>query len=107
LRRISLEYAKPGMKLAKPLYDKWGNMLLSAGAIFNERRLRLLPHKGVRELSIEDSRVDDVVWDPLVKPETQQEAIKAMSDVISRMSKAKMCNRLIWILPHRSIKARK
>ena len=83
MRRISIEYAKPEMELAKPLYDKWGNMLMSSGAILNERHLRLLPHKGVRELSIEDSRVDDVVWDPLVKPETQQEAIKAMSDVIS------------------------
>ncbi|MDD5092902.1 MAG: HD domain-containing protein [Dehalococcoidia bacterium] len=83
MRRISVKYAQPEMELAKPLFDKWGNMLLPIGAKLTERQLRLLPNKGVRELSIEDSRVDDVLWDPLIKPETQQEAVKAISDLLT------------------------
>ncbi|MCL0058404.1 HD domain-containing protein [Dehalococcoidia bacterium] len=78
MRRISIEYAKPGMELGRPLFDKHGDMLLPACTVLEEKHLTFLKGKGVWEVLIEDPRVDDLTIKPLVKLDMQKEAVEAM-----------------------------
>jgi len=42
LRRVSLEKAKGGMEIARPVLDVQGNMLLAAGIELREKHLEFL-----------------------------------------------------------------
>lgn len=72
MRRVSLEKAKSGMEIARPVLDVQGNMLLSTGIELREKHIEFLKSKGVYELLIEDRRVPDLTIKPLVKPEMQR-----------------------------------
>ena len=78
MRRISLEYARPGMKLSGPIFHKYGEMLLPAGTELLENHLKVMEESGVWELLIEDPRVSDLKIKPLVKLDMQKEAVAAM-----------------------------
>lgn len=83
MRRVSLEKAKGGMEIARPVLDVHGNMLLSTGIELREKHLEFLKGKGVYELLIEDRRVPDLTIKPLVKPEMQRESIEAMRRLLN------------------------
>ena len=78
MRRVSIEHAKVGMELGRPLFDKYGDMLLPAGTELQEKHLKFLQDKGVWELLVEDARVADLTIKPLIKLDMQNEAIAAM-----------------------------
>jgi len=83
MRRVSVEKAKPGMELAKPLMDKHGKMLLPANVELEQKHIEFLWEKEVWELLIEDSRVSDLTIKPLIRMETQKEAVEAMRRLLN------------------------
>ncbi len=83
MRRVSVEKAKVGMELAKPVIDRHGKMLLPANVELQQKHIGFLWEKEVWELFIEDSRVSDLVIQPLVRPEIHKDATEAMRKLLS------------------------
>lgn len=68
MRRITLKYARPGMKLGLPVYDNFGIEVLNGNVTLDDRSLSLLVKNGIREILIEDWRVDDIIVAPMFSP---------------------------------------
>lgn len=71
------------MELARPVYDKKGNMLVAAHVELTEKHIEFLWAKEVYELLIDDLRVPDLTIKPLVSIEIQQEAVQAMRRLLT------------------------
>jgi HD-GYP domain-containing protein (c-di-GMP phosphodiesterase class II) len=88
MRRISVQYAKPGMTLAKPLYDGYGHAILSQGARLSNEWAQVLGHMPVAELFVVDDRNQDAVVSPLVSPELEGALAEALSRFIASVQVA-------------------
>lgn len=60
MRRISMQYAQPGMVLSRDVYDHYGNMILPQGTRLTLDNVAALGRMGGGELFFDDRRVDDV-----------------------------------------------
>ena len=82
MRRISGNYAKPGMILSRPVYDAQGFEVIESGTKLNEKLLQILSIQNVAEIIIEDWRVADVPVQQLISPEHEGRAIQALRQII-------------------------
>jgi HD-GYP domain-containing protein (c-di-GMP phosphodiesterase class II) len=78
MQRISSVYAKPGMVLASPIYDNWGDMVLQKGVILDARDIAQIESIGVGELFVSNARTNDIRIFPLVPPELEGAVSKAL-----------------------------
>ena len=85
MRRILVNYAKPGMVLARDLHDGYGHTLLEKGSQLGPEHVQALARVGVTELLIEDDRVNDVVASPLISPELSGAAAEALTQILCRL----------------------
>ena len=83
MRRVSVEKAEPGMELARPAFDIYGNMLIPGSTEITRKHLDFLKQRPIWELLIEDSRVPELTIKHLVKPEMQRESIEAMRRLLN------------------------
>jgi HD-GYP domain-containing protein (c-di-GMP phosphodiesterase class II) len=83
MRRISVQYAKPGLVLAKPLYDGYGHAILGQGARLSTEWVQVLGNMPVAELFIIDERNKDAVVSPLISPELEGALAEALSRFIA------------------------
>jgi len=83
MRRISAKCAKPGQVLGYAVYDNYGNMLLREETKLNEKCLEVLKNSNVAEIFIEDWRLSDVPVAPLISPEIEGKAAKALKKLYS------------------------
>jgi HD-GYP domain-containing protein (c-di-GMP phosphodiesterase class II) len=70
------------MVLGRPVYDSYGRMICDAGIELTEWDIRTLCGYGVGELTIDDSRVADVLVQPLIPPEVEAVASQALKDLV-------------------------
>lgn len=82
MRRISGNYAKPGMTLSKPVYDAQGFEVIESGTKLDDKLLRTLSIHNVAEIIIEDWRVADVPVQQLISPEHEGRAIQALRQIM-------------------------
>lgn len=82
MRRIGARFAKPEMKLLRPVYDNSGLLLFERLTVLDEAKVGQLQVYGVREVIIDDPRVEDVPVQPLISPELEAEAIRALRDLM-------------------------
>jgi hypothetical protein len=82
MRRVSVENAQMGMILARAIYDGSGTLILDAGTVLDAIHLPVLPRLEVREIIIQDSRVDDVIIVPLISEETEAHAVRLLHSLI-------------------------
>jgi HD-GYP domain-containing protein (c-di-GMP phosphodiesterase class II) len=78
MRRLAVENAQMGMILARGIYDGSGNMILDAGTVLDAIHLPVLPRLEVKDIIIQDSRVDDVIIVPAISEETEAHAIRLL-----------------------------
>lgn len=78
MQRISALYVKPGMELARPVYDSWGDQVLPVGAILDARDVAKVDDIGVGELFICNSKTEDINVLPLLPPELEGAMSKAL-----------------------------
>jgi HD-GYP domain-containing protein (c-di-GMP phosphodiesterase class II) len=88
MRRILVNYAEPGMILARDLHDGYGHVLLDKGTQLGPEHVQALARVGVSELLIEDDRVNDVVIAPLISPELRGAAAEALTQILARLEGA-------------------
>jgi len=82
MRRISVENAKLGMILARAIYDGSGRLILDAGTVLDAIHLPVLPRLEVKEIIVQDSRVDDIIIVPLISEETEAHAVRLLHNLI-------------------------
>jgi len=85
MRRILVNYAKPGMILARDLHDGYGHVLLEKGTPLGPEHVQALARVGVSELLIEDERVNDIVVSPIISPELRGAAAEALTQILARL----------------------
>ena len=83
MRRISAKYARPEMVLSRAVYDSRGNVLLDQGTRLAESSITTMSVYGVREILVEDWRVEDVPVQPLIAPEIAAEATQALRQLLT------------------------
>jgi len=82
MRRIAVENAQLGNILARAVYDGSGTLILDAGTVLDAIHLPVLPRLEVKEVIIQDERVDDVIIVPLISEETEAHAIRLLHKIM-------------------------
>jgi HD-GYP domain-containing protein (c-di-GMP phosphodiesterase class II) len=82
MRRVSVENASMGMILARAIYDGSGTLILDTGTVLDAIHLPVLPRLEVKEIIIQDSRVDDVIIIPLISEETEAHAVRLLHSLM-------------------------
>jgi HD-GYP domain-containing protein (c-di-GMP phosphodiesterase class II) len=83
MRRISAKCAKAGHVLGYSVYDNYGNMLLKEQTKIDAKNLQILQSSTVAEIFIEDWRMSDVPVAPLISPELEGKAARALKKMYS------------------------
>jgi HD-GYP domain-containing protein (c-di-GMP phosphodiesterase class II) len=86
MRRILVKYAKPGMVLAKDLYDGSGHVAIGKGTQLTDRWVQALAYVGASELVILDDRFQDVSVSPMISPDLEGTVSEALQDALSRIA---------------------
>lgn len=82
MRRLSVENAQMGMILARAIYDGSGNLVLDTGTVLDAIHLPVLPRLEVKNVVIQDARVDDVIIVPSISEETEAHALRLLHTLI-------------------------
>ncbi|MCL6445221.1 MAG: HD-GYP domain-containing protein [Alicyclobacillus sp.] len=87
MRIVGIRHLVSGMRLAKPIYDADGRMLLAKGVTLTDSYVHRLEQMGIAHAYIEDHRTHDIEdMAETIDPQTRQEVvgnIKRMFDEIS------------------------
>jgi HD-GYP domain len=78
MRRVQIGMVKPGDKVAKPIFQENGNVLLGEGVVLNARYIERLVNLGIDSLFIEDGVTDDIVPEDTIREETRTEAVNVI-----------------------------
>jgi HD-GYP domain-containing protein (c-di-GMP phosphodiesterase class II) len=82
MRRVSVENAQIGMILGRAIYDGSGTLILDTGTVLDAIHIPVLPRLEVKEIVIQDSRVDDVIIVPTISEETEAHAVRLLHQLI-------------------------
>ncbi|MEE8318133.1 MAG: hypothetical protein V3R36_00700, partial [Dehalococcoidales bacterium] len=82
MRRISMQYALPGMVLSMEVYDNYGNIILPKGTRLTLDNVAILGRMGGGELFFDDRRVDDVPVTPLMPARLTGDATRRLHDLL-------------------------
>jgi HD-GYP domain-containing protein (c-di-GMP phosphodiesterase class II) len=84
LRRISAQYAQPGIVLSMDVFDNYGNVILAQGTRLTYDNIATLSRMGGGELFFEDRRVDDVPVTPLFPARIEGEAARKLHTLLDK-----------------------
>ncbi len=68
--RVPLHFAKPTMRLARPIFDRDGRLVAGNGTLLNERVARLLRKMALQSVVVEETE-DLPAWE-MIRPVEQQ-----------------------------------
>lgn len=85
MRRILLENIAPGMKLAKPLYNADGMVLLNAGIELRDRFIDRLKELDVTYVYIEDELTKDIDVTDVIGEKTRIEAVSGAKKIMEQI----------------------
>ncbi len=78
MRRVGVDNAQIGMILARAIYDGSGTLILDSGTVLDSIHLPVLRRLEVKDMIIQDERVDDVIIVPLISEETEAHAVRLL-----------------------------
>ncbi|MFX3636170.1 MAG: HD-GYP domain-containing protein [Candidatus Pristimantibacillus sp.] len=78
MRKVQIGLANPGDKLAKPIFQDNGSILLGEGVELNERFINRLQILGIDFLFIEDGNTEDLIPEETIQDETRKQAVDAV-----------------------------
>ena len=82
MRPIIIDKIKPGVKIALPLYNSEGKILLKQNTALNEPYIQKLRALGVSTVYIHDKRFENIEAKDVIEPELRIRTIKTMRDYI-------------------------
>lgn len=78
MRRVSIQSARPGDRLAKAVLRENGHVLLGAGVELNDRFIARLRDMGVDILFIEDQQTEGIMPAETIREETRRSAVESI-----------------------------
>ncbi|WP_138755738.1 HD-GYP domain-containing protein [Paenibacillus sinopodophylli] len=75
MRKVQIGMVKPGDKVAKPIFQENGNVLLGEGVELNDRYIDRLFNLGIDFLFIEDGMTEDIIPEDAIRDETRKQAV--------------------------------
>jgi HD-GYP domain-containing protein (c-di-GMP phosphodiesterase class II) len=75
MRKVQIGMVKPGDKVAKPIFQENGNVLLGEGVELNDRYIDRLFNLGIDFLFIEDGLTADLIPEDTIRDETRKQAV--------------------------------
>lgn len=93
MRRIPTRDCKPGMVLAKPIYNDIGVVLLGKDSILSENLLERLLLWGVETVFINDPRTDDIFVEDVLTDRTKKLALNTIKNTFDDLFKEKLVNK--------------
>ncbi len=85
MRRVSTDSAQPGMFLGKTIIGGAGQVLLKSGVEIKPQYLIYLERLGINYIYVQDSRMQDVEINDIIREEVRQEARSLVRDVIKKV----------------------
>lgn len=89
MRLVTVKSLKENIKLAKPVYNEKGNVLISEGISLTERMINRLIELGVTFVYIEDDSVEDIDFESPISQETRAKAMGAMDEAFKAVQNDK------------------
>ncbi len=89
MRKIDIEHIQAGSKLARPIYNANGQMLLSQGTVMKAEFLERLKRMGYTSAYIYDGLIDDVTVDEVIAEETRQQAVQCIREIMDNVHRGK------------------
>lgn len=90
MRKVQLSMVKPGDKIAKPVFQENGNVLLGQGVELNDRYIERLQNLGIDVLYIEDGLTDDIEPEDSIRDETRKEAVSMIYKTMNSIKDEQM-----------------
>lgn len=75
MRKVQIGMVKPGDRVAKPIFQENGNVLLGDGVELNDRYIDRLRNLGIDFLFIEDGLTEDIIPEDTIRDETRKQAV--------------------------------
>jgi hypothetical protein len=75
MRKLQIGMVKPGDKVAKPIFQENGNVLLGEGVELNDRYIDRLRNLGIDFIFIEDGLTADLIPEDTIRDETRKQAV--------------------------------
>jgi putative nucleotidyltransferase with HDIG domain len=88
LRLASIENIAPGTRLARPLFDEKGIILLGHGVEITPFLTKRLLAMGITSVYIEDGRTEDIVVEDVISQQTRQEALSLVHGTLNEFTQA-------------------
>lgn len=90
MRRVSLEYLEPGMKVGRTIYNTDGRPLLVSGMVLNDSYIQRLRDYGIGSVLIKDDMYDEIEEPPdLISEQTRLESVKTVKEVFRNFENKK------------------
>lgn len=90
MRRISIRNCKPGMILAKPIYNEIGRTLVGKDIELTEGLIQRLDVLDIDSVFIEDSRTDDIIVEDAITERTRQNALSTIKSAFKELYDVKL-----------------
>ncbi|NLJ57000.1 MAG: HD-GYP domain-containing protein [Firmicutes bacterium] len=81
MRKVPVWALKPGMKVARPIYDSRGALLLNSGVEIKKEYVHNLQIIGVPAVYIVDNIIPDVEIEDIILDDTRQKAKRLINDI--------------------------
>lgn len=89
MRKLPVDILRPGMKIARTIYNGNGNVLLKKGAILNQSYLKRLKKLDIPAVYIDDGLLAEAEVEDVIADETRLKAVKNIKNVFSKGIKSK------------------
>ncbi|MDO9534789.1 MAG: HD-GYP domain-containing protein [Bacillota bacterium] len=103
MRRVSVSSLRPGMKVARPVYDSSGFLLLNSGLELKREYIENLKKLEIPALFIVDNLIPDVDIDDVILDETRKKANQLIKNIIMDIEKQPAKSISKWMFADKSI----
>ncbi|MGI6097423.1 MAG: HD-GYP domain-containing protein [Dethiobacteria bacterium] len=83
MKRTDICALRPGMVLARSIYDRGGNLLLGAGVKLKPQYIHQLRQLGFPAVYVEDAQIKDVIVEDVIFEETRMEAVQEVKKIMT------------------------
>lgn len=92
MRLVAVSTLKEHVKLAKPVYNEAGQILIGHGIPLTKQMILRLHQLGITFVYMEDEKTEDIVFRPAVTEKARQEALGVMKQSFEDVANAKNFN---------------
>ena len=98
MRKVPINYLKPGMIVARTVFSADGYVLLNSGVRIKQRYITQLENFSIQAVYIEDNLLPDVEVEDVISEKTRVEAIKTVKDMLGNIKREANSGRCL-VLP--------